>query len=230
MAIVYLHGELGQNKNLKAGLQYLKRAAALADENAPKAPYVLGQILSREYKAASIPDDVAFPDDGEAFEYFRKSAQLGYGPANLKVGSCYEYGTLGCAIDPIMSVQHYERAIMAGDSNGEAEMALSGWYLSGADNLIEADDKLAFEYASKAAEKGLAKAQYAMGYYYEVGISVPLDILKAMEFYKLAAAAGNKDAQARLSKDTAFDRLEHQRSIKRIKQGRKTKDQNCPIM
>ncbi|KAF9391412.1 hypothetical protein CPB97_006699 [Podila verticillata] len=230
LAIVYLHGELGQNKNLKAGLQYLKRAAALADENAPKAPYVLGQILSREYKAASIPDDVAFPDDGEAFEYFRKSAQLGYGPANLKVGSCYEYGTLGCAIDPIMSVQHYERAIMAGDSNGEAEMALSGWYLSGADNLIEADDKLAFEYASKAAEKGLAKAQYAMGYYYEVGISVPLDILKAMEFYKLAAAAGNKDAQARLSKDTAFDRLEHQRSIKRIKQGRKTKDQNCPIM
>ncbi|KAG0015677.1 hypothetical protein BGZ81_011570 [Podila clonocystis] len=229
-AAIHNDAPANHTKNLKAGLQYLKRAATLADENSPKAPYVLGQILSREYKAAAIPDDIAFPDDGEALEWFRKSAQLGYGPANFKIGSCYEYGTLGCTIDPIMSVQHYERAIVTGDSNGEAEMALSGWYLSGADHFFEADDKLAFEYASMAAEKGLPKAQYAMGYYHEVGISAPADILKAMEFYKMAAAAGNKEAKARLSKNMAFDRLGHQKSIKRIKQGRKTKDQNCPIM
>ncbi|KAG0273277.1 hypothetical protein BGZ95_010914, partial [Linnemannia exigua] len=142
LAMVYLYGDLGQSQNMKAGLQYLKRAASLATEAAPMSPYVLGLILSRDYsKQLKIPDDISFPDDGEALEWFRKSAQLGYGPANYKLGYCYEYGSLGCPIDPFLSVQHYDRAVMGGDSNGEAEMALSGWYLSGADNYFAADDR-----------------------------------------------------------------------------------------
>ncbi|KAF9561049.1 hypothetical protein EC968_005865 [Mortierella alpina] len=231
LAIIYLYGELGQTKNMKTGLQYLKRAAANATESCPMSPYVLGQILAREYKQLTIPDDIAFPDDGEALEWFRKSAELGYGPANYKLGYCYEYGTLNSPIDPFLSIQHYERAVLAGDSNGEAEMALSGWYLSGAENCFEADDALAFQYAAKAAEKQLPKAQYAMGYYYEVGISVPIDMDKAMEFYRLAAANGNKDAQARLSERSGkFDKSGHKQSIRRIKQGRHAKDQSCSVM
>ncbi|KAF9185652.1 hypothetical protein BGZ51_000359 [Haplosporangium sp. Z 767] len=232
LAIIYLYGELGQTRNMKAGLQYLKRAASFATENAPMSPYVLGLILSRDYsKQLVIPDDIAFPDDSEALEWFRKSAQLGYGPANYKLGYCYEYGSLGCPIDPYLSVQHYERAMRAGDSNGEAEMALSGWYLSGAENCFSADDQLAFSYAAKAAEKQLAKAQYAMGYYHEVGIATAIDMAKAMEFYKLAAANGNKDAKKRLEEKAAsYDKLEHKNSIRRIKQGRKAKDNSCAIM
>ncbi|KAI7822140.1 hypothetical protein BC939DRAFT_388394, partial [Gamsiella multidivaricata] len=198
LAMVYLYGDLGQSKNMKTGLQYLKRAASSATEDSPLSPYVLGLILAREYTELNIPDDIAFPDDGEALEWFKKSAELEYGPANYKLGYCYEYGTLGCKVDPFLSIQHYERAVIAGDGKGEAEMALSGWYLSGAENCFEADDSLAFQYAAKAADKQLPKAQYAMGYYYEVGISVPIDMTKAMEFYKLAAANGNKEAQTRL--------------------------------
>lgn len=229
--MVYLYGEMGQSKNMKAGLQYLKRAASFATESCPMAPYVLGLILAREYKQLAIPDDVAFPDDGEALEWFKKSASLGYGPANYKLGYCYEYGTLGCVIDPFLSVKHYERAVMAGDGNGEAEMALSGWYLSGAENCFPAQDHLAFQYAAKAAEKKLPKAEYAMGYYYEVGISIPADMQKAMEFYQQAAANGNKEAQTRLTEQaSAFDKLGHKNSIRRIKQGRNAKDNNCIVM
>jgi TPR repeat protein len=232
--MVYLYGDLGQSQNMKAGLQYLKRAASFATEAAPMAPYVLGLILSRDYSnQLNIPDDIAFPDDGEALEWFRKSAQLGYGPANYKLGYCYEYGSLGCPIDPFLSIQHYERAVLGSDGNGEAEMALSGWYLSGADNCFAADDRLAFHYASLAAEKNLPKAQYAMGYYHEVGISVPIDLEKAMEFYKRAAENGNKDAKKRLEEQTAkFTPLGHKNSIKRMKNGRKggPKDGSCTIM
>lgn len=229
--MVYLYGEMGQSKNMKTGLQYLKRAAAFATEAAPMAPYVLAQILAREYKQLSIPDDIAFPDNGEAFEWFKKAADLGHGPANFKLGSCYEYGTLGCTIDPFLSIQYYEQAVQAGDPTGEAEMALSGWYLSGAENCFESDDNAAFQYASKAAEKQLPKAQYAMGYYHEVGISVTSDLAKAMEFYKLAAANGNKEAQARLSERTGgFDKSGHKNSIRRISNGRNSKDSNCSIM
>ncbi|KAF9967494.1 hypothetical protein BGZ70_009333 [Mortierella alpina] len=232
LAVIYLYGELGQNKNMKAGLQYLKRAASFATESAPMAPYVLGLILSRDYdKNLAIPDDIAFPDDGEALEWFRKSAQLGYGPANYKLGYCYEYGSLGCPIDPFLSVQHYERAVLAGDSNGEAEMALSGWYLSGAEGCFAANDQLAFDYATKAADKKLPKAQYAMGYYHEVGIATPIDLEKAMEFYKLAAQNGNKDAKKRLEEQAAaHDKMGHKNSIRRLKQGRNAKDQSCSIM
>ncbi|KAG0001666.1 hypothetical protein BGZ65_003295, partial [Modicella reniformis] len=230
LAIVYLYGELGQSKNLKTGLQYLKRAATFATVDSPMPPHVLGLILAREYTQLSIPDDVAFPDDGEAFEWFKKSAELGYGPANFKLGYCYEYGTLGCKVDPYPSIEHYERAVLAGDSNGEAEMALSGWYISGAENCFESDDALAFQYASKAAEKKLPKAQYAMGYYYEVGISVQTDMNMAMEYYKQAAAGGSKEAQARLSGRSTFDKSGHRRSIKRINQNRAAKDNNCILM
>ncbi|KAG0347535.1 hypothetical protein BG004_007546 [Podila humilis] len=231
LAMVYLYGELGQSKNMKAGLQYLKRAASFATEGCPMAPYVLALILAREYKQLAIPDDVAFPDDGEALEWFKKSAALGYGPANYKLGFCYEYGLLGCVIDPFLSVKHYERAVIAGDGNGEAEMALSGWYLSGAENCFPAQDHLAFQYAAKAAERKLPKAQYAMGYYHEVGIATPTDMQKAMEFYKLAAANGNKEAQTRLTEQAAaFDKLGHKNSIRRIKQGRSAKDNNCNVM
>lgn len=215
---------------MKSGLQYLKRAASFATESCPKSPFVLAQILAREYKELDIPDDIAFPDDGEALEWYKKSAELLYGPANKKLGYCYEYGTLGCIVDPFLSVQHYERATLTGDSDGEAEMALSGWYLSGAENYFEADDALAFKYASMAVEKGLPKAQYAMGYYYEVGISVPVDITKAMEFYKLAADNGNKEAKARLEQQSSFDKTQHKKSIRRIKQGRTAKNQSCAIM
>ncbi|KAG0376488.1 hypothetical protein BGX24_007647 [Mortierella sp. AD032] len=230
LAMVYLYGELGQSRNMKTGLQYLKRAASFATEAAPMAPYVLGQILAREYKQLNIPDDIAFPDDGEALEWFKKAAELGHGPANFKLGFCYEYGTLGCSIDPYLSIQHYERAVQQSDPTGEAEMALSGWYLSGAENCFEADDALAFQYAAKAAEKELPKAQYAMGYYYEVGISVGSDLSKAMEFYKLAAANGNKEAQARLKEQSGFDKSGHKNSIRRISHGRNAKDSNCSIM
>lgn len=194
------------------------------------APYVLGLILAREYKQLSIPDDIAFPDDGEALEWFKKAAELGYGPGNYKMGYCYEYGTLGCTIDPFLSVRHYDRAVVMGDGNGEAEMALSGWYLSGAEGCFEASDALAFQYASQAADKLLPKAQYALGYYYEVGISVPIDMTKAMECYRLAAANGNKDAQARLSEQSTFNKSGHKNSIRRIKQGRNAKDQSCVVM
>lgn len=215
---------------MKTGLQYLKRAASFATESSPMSPYVLGLILAREYKQLSIPDDIAFPDDGEALEWFKKAAELGYGPANYKMGYCYEYGTLGCTIDPFLSVRHYERAILTSDGNGEAEMALSGWYLSGAEGCFEANDSLAFQYASRAAEMQLPKAQYAMGYYHEVGISVPIDMTKAMEYYQQAATNGNKEAQARLSDQSTFDKSGHKSSIRRIKQGRSAKDQSCALM
>jgi TPR repeat protein len=70
----------------------------------------------------------------------------------------------------------------------EANMGLSKWYLCGADGF-PANEEKAFIYAERAAKKGLPQAEFAMGmifyigltlgYFYEVGICVAVDITMA---------------------------------------------------
>jgi TPR repeat protein len=64
-----------------------------------------------------------------ALDLYMQAAQLGYAPSQFKLGSCHEFGHLGCPIDPRKSIAWYTRAAERGDS--EAELALSGWYLTG---------------------------------------------------------------------------------------------------
>jgi Sel1 repeat len=55
------------------------------------------------------------------------------------------------------------------------------------------------EYFEIAARKGIAEAQFSLGYIYEAGFwKIQPNKEKAIYYYKLAAAQGNKDAQERL--------------------------------
>lgn len=126
-----------------------------------------------------------------------KAAQLGYGPSQYKLGSCYEYGSLGCVVDPRKSIAWYSRAAEQGDPEGE--LALSGWYLTGAEGILPQSDQEAFLWAQKAAEKGLAKAEFALGYYIETGIGTTKNIVEAKRWYLRAAEQGQKRAMARLA-------------------------------
>jgi hypothetical protein len=49
-------------------------------------------------------------------------------------------------------------------------MALSKWFLCGAEGGFEKDEVLAFTFAEKAAGKGLSSAKFALGHYAEVGV------------------------------------------------------------
>jgi TPR repeat protein len=100
-----------------------------------------------------------------ARELYTKAAQLDYAPSQFKLGYCYEYGTLTCEIDPRRSIAWYTRAAEQG--HPEAELALSGWYLTGSESILQQSDQEAYLWARKAAEKGFAKAEYAVGYYSE---------------------------------------------------------------
>jgi Sel1 repeat len=55
------------------------------------------------------------------------------------------------------------------------------------------------EYFEIAARKGIAEAQFSLGYIYEAGFwKIQPNKEKAIYYYKLAASQGNKDAQERL--------------------------------
>ncbi|ORY29173.1 hypothetical protein BCR39DRAFT_533153 [Naematelia encephala] len=190
LGMILLGGLLGQARNPREAIVWLRRAAAQADEDNPHALHELA--LLHERPNSFVPQDVNI-----ARELFMQAAQLNYAPAQFKLGSCHEFGTLNCPIDPRRSIAWYTRAAERGDS--EAELALSGWYLTGSEGVLKQSDTEAYLWGRKAANKGLAKAEYAVGYYTEIGIGVKQDMDLAKRWYMRAAAQNHKRAMQRLT-------------------------------
>jgi len=179
LGMILLSGSLGQAKNTRESVGWLKRAAEQADEENPHALHELG--LLHEMPTSSI----VVHDEAYAKDLFTRAAQLGFVPSQYKLGLAYEYGQLGCPVDPKRSIAWYTKAAEKGDP--EAELALSGWYLTGSEGVLPQSDAEAYLWAKRAAEKGLSKAEFAVGYYGEVGIGVKQDLEFAKRWYMRAA-------------------------------------------
>ncbi|KAG0253567.1 hypothetical protein DFQ27_007335, partial [Actinomortierella ambigua] len=159
LGMILLKGLLGQQPNPREAITWLKRAAANADEENPHALHELGLCFEKQ----CIPSVI--PDEAYARELFTQAAGFGYAPSQFKLGHCYEYGALTCPVDPRRSIAWYTRAAEQGDA--ESELGLSGWYLTGSEGVLKQSDTEAYLWARRAADKGLARAEYAVGYYSE---------------------------------------------------------------
>lgn len=179
LGMILLSGQLGQTKNTREAVGWLKRAAEQADEENPHALHELG--LLHEMQNSNI----VIHDDAYAKDLFTRAAQLGFVPSQHRLGFCYEYGLLGCPIDPKRSIAWYTKAAEKGDP--DAELALSGWYLTGSEGVLPQSDAEAYLWARRAANKGNSKAEFAVGYYAEVGIGVKQDLEFAKRWYMRAA-------------------------------------------
>ena len=180
LGIIMLKGLLGQQRSPRDGVSWLKRAAEKADKDNPHALHELGLL----YESAG-PNDAIVRDEGYARQLFSQAADLGYKFSQFKLGSAYEYGLLGCAIDARQSIAWYTRAAAQGEH--QSELALSGWYLTGSEGILAQSDNEAFLWARKSASSGLAKAEFAMGYFSEVGIGCPRSLDDAKRWYGRAA-------------------------------------------
>ncbi|KAF9239634.1 hypothetical protein BU15DRAFT_46445 [Melanogaster broomeanus] len=191
LGMILLLGSLGEQKNPREAINWLKRAAEQADEENPHALHELA-MLHEMPNSQLVVHDPAY-----AKQLYTQAGHLGYTQSQFKLGQCYEYGTLTCPVDPRRSIAWYTKAAEKG--NSEAELALSGWYLTGSDGVLKQSDSEAYLWARKAANKGLDTAEYAVGYYAEVGIGIKQDLEFAKRWYMRAAAQGNKRAMNRLS-------------------------------
>lgn len=72
----------------------------------------------------------------------------------------------------------------------EAYLGMAGWHMTGVENYLPQDQEMAFQLVKEAADRGLARAQYTLGYFYEGGIGVASDTEKAFSYYTLAADQG----------------------------------------
>ncbi|KAF6841253.1 chitin synthase activator [Colletotrichum musicola] len=185
-----LSGDLGE-KRYREGIKWMKLAAESADSVYSAAPYLLGCLYETGYG-----DDI-FRDETYAAELFTAAAELGHPEANFRMGEAYELGKLSCPRDPALSVHFYTGAAERGHAG--AMMGLCAWYMVGAEPILEKDEEEAYEWARRSAELGLVKAQYAVGYFTEMGIGCRRDILEANVWYVKAADAGDERAKQRLA-------------------------------
>ena len=124
-------------------------------------------------------------NDSLGIDYFRRSSDLGYGPAQIALAYYYETGTF-LARDPGQAVDLYRKAAQQGDP-------LAGWlagrlYFLGIGGVADRD----------AAQKWLklsADQNNAYGAYYLGRLMADRDYTKAPKLYKIAADQGLPQAQ-----------------------------------
>lgn len=191
LGVILLKGLLGQERNVNEAVVYLKKAAERADEENPHALHELGLL----YEA---PSGALQRDQQYALDLFTKAAKLGYRASQFRLGQCYEHGQLGCPVDARNSIIWYTKAAAQGEH--QSELALSGWYLTGAEGILEHSDTEAYLWARKAASAAnpLPKAMFAMGYFTEVGIGCPRSLEEAKRWYGRAAGKSNVSTMSML--------------------------------
>ncbi|KAG0140857.1 hypothetical protein CROQUDRAFT_83886 [Cronartium quercuum f. sp. fusiforme G11] len=199
LGMSYFLGQLQLPGDVVKAVAHLKTAADLADEDTPQPAYIYGMLLAGEFESLpTIPADVLQPNPVEARQQIEKAAYLGFAAAQYKMGWLYEYSQLSCPFDPLLSVEYYSLASKQGEI--EADMALSKWFLCGAEGYFTPNESLAVTFADKAARKHLPSAMFALGYYLEIGIGGTRDIEAAKQWYERAWKEGkNVDAQERLA-------------------------------
>lgn len=190
LGIAELNGELGLSKRPKEGVKWLKRSAEHATAEFPHALHELALLHERGV------DNVLFVDYEYSAELLAQASELGYAPSAYRLGECYEYGKMGCPQDAALSIHYYN--IAAQQDHRDACFALTAWYLVGSPGVLPQSDTEAYLWAKKAAEQGLAKAMYAVGYFSEVAVGTVQSLPDAMHWYKRAAEAGDKRAIQRL--------------------------------
>lgn len=184
LGMLSMLGNLDQPRDFSAGLSWLQRAAAKADAKNPHAVHEMALLyehspLSPYTNGDNIPYNAA-----KSLEYYYIAAKLGYAPSQARLGRAFEFGELGCNIDSNQSISWYSQAAQQGDT--DAELAMAGWYWTGATNFRKSDVE-AFLWAERAASKGNARAMYAIGYFCELGIGVKRDLHRSTKWYVLAA-------------------------------------------
>jgi TPR repeat protein len=124
-------------------------------------------------------------NDALGIDYFRRSAELGYGPAQIALAYYYETGTV-LASNQVLAVELYRKAAQQGD-------ALAGWlvgrhYFLG--NGVPRDLDAAQKWLKVSADQ-----KNAYGAYYLGRLMADRDYTKAPKLYKIAADQGLPQAQ-----------------------------------
>jgi TPR repeat protein/signal transduction histidine kinase len=142
-----------------------------------------------------------------AFECFKKAAEQNFEEAYYWLALCYRDGR-GIEQNNELAFEWITKAVVRADEFFHSNKTTSNYIKTVADaylflgNLyahgegIEQNDKSAFKWYEKAAEKDVAEAQYHLARCYEYGIGTEISITLAGEWYVKAAENGIVEAES----------------------------------
>jgi TPR repeat protein len=125
-----------------------------------------------------------------AIEYFRRSAQKDYGPAQVALGYFYDTGQI-VAADPSQAADWYRKAAEQGDPL--AQWLLGRLYFVGSG--LSRDYSAAQKWLTPSAKQGNPFAAYLLG-----GVMLERDYKKAPHWFHVAAQQGLPQAQYRYAR------------------------------
>lgn len=184
---------------------WLRKAAA---QELPEALFNYGNyLMQRRYieRTELSTDDDFLPPEWRAVGCYQKAYRLGYLPAYCNLGWCYARG-IGDEKGDEDAVDYYAAAAEAGDAWGlfclgqlaeEGEDLqyvdfLSDWFQQ-EENTGDVDQlSLAVMLYRRAAESGLAVAQFRLGMCYFCGLGVPVNKAQAGYWFRCSAYTAAK--------------------------------------
>lgn len=164
-------------------IQALKQRA---DRGDAKAMYEMADYYFVESRVEPIQKSRY---EAEAIRYYRAASELGYPPAQSKLGYLYSTGQ-GVIKDMQQAIKWYLQAAQGGDTL--AQYNLGQIYRTGLG--VERDYRAAARWYGRAAESGNAKAQYTLGLMYYRGMGVEQDSAMGKKFIDMAASQGLAEA------------------------------------
>jgi localization factor PodJL len=129
-----------------------------------------------------------------AIEWFQKSANAGFSPAQYRMGAMYERGSDGLPKDLAQAREWYEKAASSGNRKAMHNLAVLFAEGTGVAQSFET----AAKWFREGAEHGLTDSQFNLGVLYERGMGVEKNALEAAKWYAIAAAQGDGDAATKL--------------------------------
>jgi localization factor PodJL len=142
------------------------------------------------FRDATVKVDVGDP---AGVEPLRIAANLGYAPAQRRLGKLYEDGGAGVQKDAVEGRRWTQQAAANGDARGMHNLGLD--YYEGAGGIRNM--AVAAQWFQRAAELGLRDSQYNLARFYESGLGVKQDPAAAYKWYLIAGRAGDTEAAAR---------------------------------
>ena len=147
---------------------------ALKDKSG-KSQYLIAQIYKDGTRSIK-------PDADKADDWFAQSEELGFDLAlydrAMLLKQSYSFAVREEAISLF--------AQAAKNGHPESQYELANAYYDGI--VLEQDFKAAHYWYSKASEKGIKEATYALGIMHQLGKGVPAEPSEAMEYFKIASS------------------------------------------
>ena len=146
--------------------------------------------------------------DDSGLEPLKRAANLGYGPAQMRLAGLYQEGGAGLTPDPVEARSWARRAAEGGEPRAMHYYAMQLYDgEGGARNRVEA-----LNWLKKAAEAGRVDSQYNVARLYEKGDEgVAANATEAFKWYMIAARRGDQQALAAVQRLTPVTSAETRR-------------------